>query len=86
MREGRREWECDLRDNSSRWELTHVTKHRPRISPYTGCKNTRCSTEGNIFMVAGGPVSWETKRQDTVTLLTVETEFMAFSQATTQAL
>jgi len=34
MREGRREWECDLRDDSSRWELTHVTKHSPRISPY----------------------------------------------------
>jgi len=34
MKEGRREWECDLRDDSSRWELTHVTKHSPRISPY----------------------------------------------------
>ena len=24
---------------------------------YVGCKDTRQSTEGNIFMVAGGPVS-----------------------------
>ena len=37
-------------------------------------------------MVAGELVSWETKRQDMVALLTVEVEFMAFSQATTQAL
>jgi len=36
--------------------------------------------------VAGGPVSWETKKQDTVALSTVEAEFMAFSRATTQAL
>ena len=55
-------------------------------SDFAGCKNTRRSTEGNIFVVAGGPVSWETKRQDTVALSTVEAEFMAFSRATTQAL
>jgi len=55
-------------------------------SDFAGCKNTRCSTEGNIFVVAGGPVSWETKRQDTVALLTVEAKFMVFSWATTQAL
>jgi len=37
-------------------------------------------------MVAGKPVSWECKRQDTVALSTVEVEFMVFSKATTQAL
>jgi len=37
-------------------------------------------------MVAGGPVSWECKRQDTVALSMVEAESMAFSKATTQAL
>jgi len=37
-------------------------------------------------VVAGGPVSWETKRQNTVALSTVEAEFMAFSWAITQAL
>ena len=31
-------------------------------------------------------MSWETKRQDTVALSTVETEFMAFFQVTTQAI
>jgi len=48
-------------------------------SNFAGCKNTRRSTEGNIFMVAGGPVSWETKRQDTVVLSTVEAKFIVFS-------
>jgi len=43
----------------------------------------RQSTEGDIFLVAGGPVSWETKKQDTVALSTVEAEFMAFSHAMT---
>jgi len=55
-------------------------------SDFAGCKNTRCSTEGNIFVVVGGPVSWETKRQDMVALSTVEAKFMVFSWATTQAL
>jgi len=55
-------------------------------SDFAGCKNTRHLTVGNIFVVAGGPVSWETKRQDMIALLTVEAKFMAFSRATTQAL
>ena len=55
-------------------------------SDFAGCKDTRRSTEGNIFIVAGGPVSWESKRQETVALSTVEAEYMGFSRATTQAL
>jgi len=37
-------------------------------SDFAGCKDTRRSTEGMIFIVVGGPVSWESKRQDTVAL------------------
>ena len=37
-------------------------------------------------MVAEGLVSWESKRQDTIALSTVEAEYMAFTKATTQAL
>jgi len=47
-------------------------------SDFTGCKDTRRSTEGTIFIVAGGPVSWESKWQDTVALSTVKAEYMAF--------
>ena len=39
-----------------------------------------------MFMVASGPILWETKRQDTVVLSTVETEFMALSRVIAQAL
>ena len=55
-------------------------------SDYASCKDTRYSTEGNVFVVAGSLISWECKRQDTMALSTVEAEFMAFSRATTQAL
>jgi len=55
-------------------------------SDYAGCKDTRRSTEGNIFIVAGEPVSWESKCQETIALSTVEAKFMAFTWATTQAL
>ena len=55
-------------------------------SDYAGCKDTRRSTEDNVFIVVGGPVSWESKHQETIALSTVEAEFMAFTQATTQAL
>jgi len=55
-------------------------------SDFAGCKDTRRSTEGMIFIVAGGPVSWESKRQDTVALSTAEAEYMAFSRTTTQAI
>jgi len=55
-------------------------------SDFAGCKDTWRSTKGNIFLVVGGPISWESKKQETVALLTVEAEYMAFSRATTQAL
>jgi len=41
-------------------------------SDFTGCTTTRQSTENNIFLVTGSPVSWESKRQNTVALSTVE--------------
>jgi len=55
-------------------------------SDYAGCKDIRRSTEGNVFIVAGGPVSWESKRQETVALSTVESEYMVFICATAQVL
>ena len=52
-------------------------------SDFADCKNTCHSTKGNIFIIAEGPVSWESKRQKTVALSTVEAEYMGFSRATT---
>lgn len=55
-------------------------------SDYAGDIDTSRSTEGNVFFVAGGPVSWASKRQDRVSLSTVESEYTAFTRATQQAL
>lgn len=53
---------------------------------YAGDINGSRSTEGHIFFVANGPVSWTSKRQETVALSTVEAEYMAFTRATQQAI
>jgi len=37
------------------------------------------STEGHMFFVGGGLVSWASKRQETIALSTVEVEYMAFT-------
>jgi hypothetical protein len=53
---------------------------------YAGDSDTSRSTEGHIFFVAGGAVSWGSKRQETVAVSTVEAEFMAFTRAAQQAM
>jgi len=50
-------------------------------SDFAGCRESRRSTEDNIFIVIGGLVSWESKCQETMTLSTVEAEYMAFTRA-----
>ena len=55
-------------------------------SNFTGYKDTYHSTKGNIFIVAGGPVSWERKGQEIVTLSIVVAEYMGFFGRATQAL
>ena len=51
---------------------------------YGGCKDTRRSTSGYVFMMAGGPVAWSSKRQATVALSTVEAEYVAMSRCAQQ--
>ena len=41
----------------------------------------RKSTSGYVFCIAGGPVSWKSKIQDTVALSTSEAEYVALSSA-----
>ena len=69
-----------------------LTYHRDyEISPnafvdadYGGCKDTRRSTSGYVFMMAGGAVAWSSKRQATVALSTVEAEYVAMSRCAQQ--
>lgn len=55
-------------------------------SDYGGDLDTRRSTSGYIFLMAGGPVSWSSKRQQTVALLTTEAEYITTTRGAQQAL
>lgn len=51
---------------------------------YGGCRDTRRSTSGYVFTMAGGAVTWSSKRQATVALSTVEAEYIAMSRCAQQ--
>jgi hypothetical protein len=53
---------------------------------YTSNHDGRRLMEGHIFFVANGPISWASKCQSTVTLSTVEAEYMAFTCTIQQAI
>ncbi|KAJ3552017.1 hypothetical protein NP233_g12969 [Leucocoprinus birnbaumii] len=55
-------------------------------SDFVNDRDTRRSTDGHVFFAGGGPVSWSTKRQETVATSTTEAEYMAVSQAVQQAM
>ena len=44
------------------------------------------STSGNVFFLACGAVSWLSKRQATIALLTTEAEYVALCMATQEAI
>jgi hypothetical protein len=48
-------------------------------SSFGDCQETGRSTQGYIVMMAGGPVSWSSKRQECVTLSTGEAEYVALA-------
>ena len=50
-------------------------------SDFAGDIETRRSTYGYIVFLAGGPVSWRSKRQECVTLSSTEAEYIGISEA-----
>lgn len=48
--------------------------------------SVRCSTSGYVFLLAGGAISWSSKKQPTVALSTMEAEYLALAHATKEAI
>lgn len=51
---------------------------------YGGCRDTKRSTSGYMFIMAGAPVCWSSKCQATVALSTVEAEYVLLMRAAQQ--
>lgn len=50
-----------------------------------GCLESRRSTSGYVFLLAGGAISWKSKKQDAVALSSTEAEYMAACLASKEA-
>ncbi len=46
---------------------------------------SRCSISGSIFLLAGGPISWRSKLQSSVSQSSTEAEYVASSEAAKEA-
>ena len=54
-------------------------------SDFAGCADSRESTSGYIFLLAGGAVSWKSAKQSLVTTSTMEAEYVAVFELTLHA-
>ena len=46
-------------------------------SDFAGCMDTRKSTFGYLFLLAGGAISWKSVKQSVIAATTMEDEFVA---------
>jgi len=54
-------------------------------SDYANCLDTRRFTTGYLFLLAGAPVSWASRRQKVVATATLDAEYMAVADAAKEA-
>src|SRR5258708_37176757 len=47
---------------------------------------SRCSISGSIFLLAGGPISWRSKLQSSVSQSSTEAEYVASTEAAKEAI
>ena len=52
---------------------------------YAADKSDRKSTMGQVFILGGGPISWASRKQRSVSVSTTEAEYMALSEYSRQA-
>ena len=55
-------------------------------SDFAGCIDSRKSTSGYVFLMAGGAISWKSVKQTLVTSSTMEAEFIACYETSNQAI
>ncbi|XP_059597761.1 secreted RxLR effector protein 161-like [Vitis vinifera] len=55
-------------------------------SDFAGCQDSRRSTSGYIYLLAGGAISWRSAKQTLVTSSTMEAEFVACYEASNQGI
>lgn len=55
-------------------------------SDFAGCQDSRKSTLGYIYLLAGGAISWKSAKQTLVATSTMEAEFVACYEASNQAI
>lgn len=55
-------------------------------SDFAGCQDSRKSTTGYIFLLAGGAIAWKSAKQTLIASSTMEAEFVACYEASNQAI
>ncbi|RVX12033.1 Retrovirus-related Pol polyprotein from transposon TNT 1-94 [Vitis vinifera] len=55
-------------------------------SDFAGCQDSRRSTSGYIYLLAGGAISWRSAKQTLVTSSTMEAEFVVCYEASNQGI
>ena len=54
-------------------------------SNYAMDPNTRCSISGAVFLLAGGPISWSSRLQSSVSQSSTKAEYVASAEAAKEA-